>query len=215
MYGRFEPRSHRAKSRCLGVGTIREPPSSAGAEQVLFRAAVRPRHPTLPARTSQSDQTRQRRSKPRGLHWRKYRVALVRKRIVHGQGASGWWRAFFASCTRSLSWRGFFYSIALPLSWLGMFYALVVHLRLSLGRWPTFGESFECWRLSAHSQATWQFAGALVASLYLVPLVLVGCLFFPRWRHLSIYSLTYSAAVGLSFGAMLLAPDPVLNWFFD
>jgi hypothetical protein len=135
--------------------------------------------------------------------------------VFQGQHASAWWRAFFATCTKSLSRVGFLCSIALPMTWLGTFYALVVHLRLSLGRWPTFGESFSDWLLSVHSNATWQILGALVASLYPVPIVVVACLFFPRWRQLSIYSLSYSAAVGVSLGAMLLAPGPVLNWFFD
>jgi hypothetical protein len=132
-----------------------------------------------------------------------------------GQRNSIAWRQFFASCARSLSRQGFLWAIAFPVLWLAIFYALVAHVRLALGRWPNFGESFNGWALSAHSQATWYLAGALVASLYPAPLVLFGCLFFPRWRHISIYSLAYAAAMGLAFGAMLLAPSPFLNWFFD
>jgi hypothetical protein len=91
----------------------------------------------------------------------------------------------------------------------------VAHVRLALGRWPNFGESFNSWALAAHSQTMWYLLRALVVSLYPTPLVLMACLFFPRWRHVSIYALTYAAAFGLAFGAMLLAPGPFLNWFFD
>jgi hypothetical protein len=132
-----------------------------------------------------------------------------------GQRESMAWRQFFASCGRSLSRQGFLWAIAFPLVWLVIFYAQVAHVRLALGRWPTFGEPFNGWALTAHCQTTWYFAGALVASLYPTPLVLIGCLFFPRYRHVSIYSLTYAAAVGFAFGTMLLAPKPFLNWFFD
>jgi hypothetical protein len=132
-----------------------------------------------------------------------------------GQRSSVAWRHFFASCGCSLSLKGFLWAVAGPLLWLAIFYALVAHVRLALGRWPKFGESFTDWALSGHSQATWYFAGALVAMLYPAPLVAIGCLFFPPYRHVSIYSLTFAAAVGLAFGTMLLAPGPFLNWFFD
>jgi hypothetical protein len=132
-----------------------------------------------------------------------------------GQRNSVAWHQFFASCARSLSRKGFLCVVAFPVSWLVVFYGLVAHVRIALGRWPNFGESFNGWALSAHSQATWYLAAALVVSLYPAPLVLIGCLFFQRFRHVSIYSLTYATAVGLAFGAMLLAPGPFLNWFFD
>jgi len=132
-----------------------------------------------------------------------------------GQRESMAWRQFFTSCTRSLSWKGFLWAVAFPLLWLAIFYTLVAHVRLVLGRWPNFGESFDGWALSSHSRATWYLAGALVASLYPAPLVFIGCLFFPRCRYVSVYSLTYAAAAGLALGTMLLAPNPFLNWFFD
>jgi len=132
-----------------------------------------------------------------------------------GQRNSNAWRQFFASCARSLSRQGFLWAIAFPVLWLAIYYGLVVHVRISLGRWPHFGETFTSWALSTHSRTTWSLARVLMASLYPAPLVLIGCLFFLRCWHVSLYVLTYAAAVGLAFGAMLLAPNPFLNWFFD
>jgi hypothetical protein len=125
------------------------------------------------------------------------------------------WRNFFASCVNPLSRQGFLWAIAVPMLWLTIFYAQVIHVWFALGRWPAFGEDFTDWALTAHSETTWHFAGALLLSVYAVPLVAVGCLFFPRYRHVSVYSLTFAAAVGLAFGAMQLAPGPFLNLFFD
>lgn len=103
-----------------------------------------------------------------------------------GQRNSIAWRHFFASCTRSLSWKGFLWAVAGPLLWLAIFYALVAHVRLALGRWPTFGESFTGWALTGHSKATWYLAAALVVSLYPAPLLLIGCSFstLPAYIHL-------------------------------
>jgi len=46
-------------------------------------------------------------------------------------------------------------------------------------------------------------------------LILVGSLFLPRWRQVSIYAATYAAAAGIAIGSIFLAPNPFLNWFFD
>src|SRR5262245_44185525 len=75
------------------------------------------------------------------------------------------WRQFFASCTRSLSSKGFLWAIAFPVLWLANFYALVAHVRLALGRWPHFGETFDDRVISTHTQATWHLVGGLILSL--------------------------------------------------
>lgn len=132
-----------------------------------------------------------------------------------GQCSPAKWHEFFTNFMRSLTWRGFAWAVAVPTAWLLLFYGLVVHVRLNLGGWPRFGQQFDRWPLSFHEKAVWHFGTALAASLWVIPCVLVGCLFFRRWRHVSVYALTYGAAVGVAFGAMFLAPHEFLNWFFD
>jgi hypothetical protein len=133
----------------------------------------------------------------------------------HGQRASSKGRKFFASMTESLNCRGFLWAMALPICWLLLFYSFVVHVRFSLGRWPEFGQHLEGWWSAFCYQATWYIAGALLCSLHVAPVVLIACLFFRRWRRVSVYAAAYGAAVGVAIGAMYLAPHPFLNWYFD
>lgn len=135
--------------------------------------------------------------------------------VFQGQQAPANWRECFANLKRSLTWQGFAGSVALPVAWLVLFYGLVIHVRLALGGWARFGQQFDAWPLRLHEEAVWLAATALVASLWVMPLVLVGSLCFRRWRHISIYTLSYGAAIGVAFGVMLLAPHAFLNWFFD
>jgi len=91
----------------------------------------------------------------------------------------------------------------------------VVHVRLSLGRWPDIGKEFLAWPLFAHYKVAEWLAIALFFSLYAVPFVLLATLCRRRWRHVSWYLLCYGAAVGAALAAVLLAPNPILNWIFD
>lgn len=121
------------------------------------------------------------------------------------------WRDVFRSLTRGLTWRGCAWAAALPVLWVVLFYAFVAHVWLSLGRWPRFGEAFSGGLLSF----LWHFFGALVASLYVAPVILFGSLFLRRYQHVSLYVLCYGAAIGLASGTLFLAPPAFLNWFFD
>ena len=103
----------------------------------------------------------------------------------------------------------------LPASWVLLYYAFIAHVWFSLGRWPRFGERLDGWFISFHDETIRYFFGALVASLYVAPFVLIGCLFLRRYRHVSVYSLCYGASVGLASCALFLAPHAFLNWFFD
>ena len=133
----------------------------------------------------------------------------------HGHRASIKWREFFASLTPSLTWKGFLWATALPTCLLLLFYTFVAHVRFSLGRWPTFGQHLDGWSFAFHDQATRQVAWALVSSLYVAPVILIACLFFRQWRHVSVYAVAYGAAVGIAVGAIFLAPHSFLNWYFD
>lgn len=116
---------------------------------------------------------------------------------------------------KSLTGKGFLCAATLPAVWLILFYAFVSHLRISLGRWPAFGQQLETWPWGFYDQVVRQGASALVGSLYIAAAVLIACLFLRRWRHLSVYSAAYGASVAMAFGAMFLAPHSFLNWFFD
>lgn len=111
--------------------------------------------------------------------------------------------------------RGVGWSLLLPAAWLLQYFAFVAHVRLALGRWPSFGENLEGVLLELHQKLCWGGVAALCASLIPVAAVFVVCLFFRRWRPISGYSLVYAAAVGLALAAIHLAPGPFLNWFLD
>lgn len=132
-----------------------------------------------------------------------------------GQRTPAKWGEVFAGVTPSLTLRGFLCATALPACWLLVFYTFVVHVRLSLGQWPQFGQLVEGWSFAFYDHATQYAAWALVGSLYVVPLVLVACLFDRRWRHVSVYAAAYAAATMVAIGVMYLAPHPFLNWYFD
>lgn len=135
--------------------------------------------------------------------------------LFQGQRHPTKWRDFFRSLSGGLTWRGVAWAVALPASWVLLYYAFIAHVWLSLGRWPRFGEHLDGWLLSFHDATIRGLFGALVASLCVVPVVLVLCLFLRRYRHVSIYSLCYGAAVGLASCALSLVPHSFLNWFFD
>ena len=123
-------------------------------------------------------------------------------------------RRLWAGVGQRLTWRGFLCSIALPLAWLLWFYAFVVRVRFSLGRWPDFGEPLDR-SLVFHDESIRRVAGLLGCSLIPAAGLALGCLIFRRSRHVSIYLVCYAMAVLAGYGAVLLAPGPFLNWFFD
>lgn len=125
-----------------------------------------------------------------------------------------WWRAL-AGLRNQLSRRGFLLS-ALPASlWLALFYGFVLHVRLSLGGWPPFGQVLEDTLLRWHEAAVRHLGMGLLLSLYALPVVMAVLLILPRWRHAVVYLLTHAMAVAAAFGCVFLAPGPFLNWFSD
>jgi hypothetical protein len=135
--------------------------------------------------------------------------------LFQGQRHPVRWHKFFRSMTSRLSWRGVAWAVALPAFWVLLYYTFIAHVWFSLGRWPRFGESLNGWFITFHDETTRHLLGALVASLYVAPIVLIGCMFLRRWRHVSIYALCYGAAVGLASGGLFVAPHAFLNWLFD
>ena len=135
--------------------------------------------------------------------------------LFQGQRHPLRWREFFRSMTARVNWRGIGWALALPATWILLYYAFIAHVWLSLGRWPRFGETLNGWFISFHHELIRDFFGALIASLWLVPIILIGCLFLRRYRHVSIYALCYGATIGLASCALFLAPHAFLNWLFD
>jgi len=135
--------------------------------------------------------------------------------LFQGQQHPIRWREFFQSFTGRLTRRGLAWAVVLPATWVALYYAFIAHVWFSLGRWPKFGEQLDGWLISGHHELTQYFLGALVSSLYFAPVVFFACLFHRRWRHVSVYALSYCAAVGLASCALFLAPHPLLNWLFD
>ena len=132
-----------------------------------------------------------------------------------GPRASSNWREFLASVTEAINWKGLLWAFGMPMSWLLVFYTYVVHVRISLGKWPYFGQHLEGWSYAIFDKAVRMGAQALVSSLYFLPVFLIGCMFLRRWRFVSAYAIAFGTGMGIAFGAMFLAPHAFLNWFFD
>jgi hypothetical protein len=120
----------------------------------------------------------------------------------------------FAGAFRPPTWRGFVWAVALPVFGVVLFYSLALHVHLTLNRWPFFGEKLPT-PILFHRRCVRDLAWILFFSLYLVPFVAVGSLRFRRWRHISVYAITYAVFVALAAASVLLAPRPFTNWFFD
>jgi len=125
-----------------------------------------------------------------------------------------WLREVRAEIVRRTTWNGFLGSIALPVLALLFFYGFVINVRLSLGRWPHFGEPVSAW-LNHYDAAVRRVVGLLFMSILPVLILAIGCLIFRRWRHVGIYFVCYVLAVGAVFGVACLAPGSFLNWFLD
>lgn len=100
---------------------------------------------------------------------------------------------------------------------LAMFYSLAIHMRQSLGTWPTsIGERGFPTRLVTHANlATDYFSILVLFSIFVWPAAFLVCLFVRRWRVCVYYLGLYALACLVSFGAMLLAPSQFLNWWWD
>ncbi len=123
------------------------------------------------------------------------------------------WREVF----RGLTWQGLTWAGALPAVWVALYYALIARVWWSLGRWPRFGETLSGAFFPIHHATVWFLFGALLASLGVAPVILIGSMFLRRFQPVFfLYLLCYGAAVGLASCALFfLAPQPFRNWFFD
>ena len=112
---------------------------------------------------------------------------------------------------------GIVVSILPGLLGLGLFYSLAIHMRRSLGAWPTsIGEAGFPPALVTHAAiATNYFGNLLGLSFFAVPAGVLVCLLVPRWRHLVAYFVLYALFFAVFIGLMQLAPEPYLYWWLD
>jgi hypothetical protein len=107
---------------------------------------------------------------------------------------------------------------ALPsLLMLGLFYSLALHMRQSLGAWPSsIGDRGFPASLVVHETVTVYFCIAFVViSVFVVPIAILVCLFVPRWRRLVPYFALYALLFGICWELMHLAPEQFLYWWRD
>ena len=115
-----------------------------------------------------------------------------------------------------LSREGLALSILLPANWILVYYSFMLHVWLTLGRWPNFGEKVPGPLASWHAGVVLYHYVALVYSLYLAGALILITFWQPSWRHLSLYALCYAAGVGIATLVLFfLSPAPFLNWLLD
>jgi hypothetical protein len=116
-----------------------------------------------------------------------------------------------------LSRTGLAVSVLPSLLMLGLFYSLAIHMRQSLGAWPSsIGDRGFPASLVAHETVTVYFCIAFVAvSVFVVPIAILVCLFVPRWRRFVPYFALYVLLFGICWGLMQFAPEQFLYWWRD
>lgn len=122
---------------------------------------------------------------------------------------------FLSAWQFALSKRALMGAGIMPVISIAVFYAFVVHVRLSLGRWPGFNETFTSGWLRFHHALAEYLSLGLMASLYAIGIMTLLSFAFKSLRFLSFSCLIHMVFVGFSLGSFLLAPHPFLNWLFD
>lgn len=104
-----------------------------------------------------------------------------------------------------------------PLLMLVLFYTLAIHMRQSLGAWPTSsGEKGFPIALLIHTNLALGYFSILAASLFFFwPVAFLVCLGIRRCRFMLYYLTVYALSCLICYGAMSLAPAPFLYWWWD
>lgn len=114
-----------------------------------------------------------------------------------------------------LTAKGFLWAAAGPVAGFLLLYSFIIHVRLSLGRWPAFGEDLPAGSLRFHETVALRALAVLFCSLLPATIAFVVCACVRRWRFVAWYLTGYGMATGLALGSFLLAPAPFLDWFLD
>jgi hypothetical protein len=123
--------------------------------------------------------------------------------------------SFLSAWQFALSKRALVGAGIMPLIIIVIFYAFVVHIRLSLRRWPQFNENLTSGLLQFHHALAEYLSLGLIVSLYATGIMTLLSFAFKSLRFLSFSCLIDMVFVGFSLGLFLLLPHPFLNWLFD
>ncbi len=98
-----------------------------------------------------------------------------------------------------------------------LFYSLVVHMRFSLGGWPSsIGDRGFPRSLVIHEHIVFYlFEALLLLAMSALPVAILLCLLVARWRRFVPYLALYALFYGTAWGLVCLAPAPFLNWWWD
>ena len=104
-----------------------------------------------------------------------------------------------------------------PIATLGLFYSLAIHMYRRLGGWPrVIGNRDFPEGLVIHADlAGHAYGSLLLGCIFAWPLAVLLCACVPGLRSGLRYLGIYAFTSGAAFGAMMLAPDPFLYWWWD
>ncbi len=108
-------------------------------------------------------------------------------------------------------------AILAPVAWIVLVISLALHMRVTLGGWPTrLGMAGFPPALATHADIALGLWGILILfTLFVWPILLIGCAAIPPARRavlpLGLFALAHAACVG----GLLLMPSPFLRWWFD
>ncbi len=125
--------------------------------------------------------------------------------------------AIYVRVPLKLTRMGVAVSLLPSLVMLVLFYSLAIHMRQSLGAWPTaIGERGFPQLLITHATITVDFFIAmLLSSISVFPVAIIVCLLVQRWRRCFPYLVLYVAMFFVCWGFMQFAPEPFLYWWRD
>lgn len=105
----------------------------------------------------------------------------------------------------------------LPVASLCLFYSLALHMHGRLGGWPrVIGYQDFPQGLVMHADlALLTFGSMLLGGIFVCPLAALLCACVPGLRPGLRYVGIYAFTCVVAYGAMLLAPDAFLNWWWD
>ncbi len=104
------------------------------------------------------------------------------------------------------------------LIWGLLFWTLVPHLRLDLDRWPVMNDPDLSLALEVHANLAHSLFGVFILGFVtILPPAAILCIAVPglRRRAWSFYLGVMGLAVTLGTATLLLAPKPILNWWWD
>ena len=98
-----------------------------------------------------------------------------------------------------------------------LFYSLAINMYRSFGGWPqTIGDRGFSPFLKMHSDVTTAyFTIIILLTWFVLPILIFVCACVPAARRTLFYLGVYAISFAIMIGAMLLAPDQFLNWWWD